>query len=168
MNRSGREAQAFRPFFRHSRMCNKSRGFSLVELIVTIAVLGIVAVIAVPRFMGRDGFDSRGFYDQSAAVIRLAQKTAVAWRRDVFVCVTTSTVTAGTAAGCATPLTFQTSGGNAVATAPSGVMLNAVNFSFDRLGRASAAVTLTFTSSIAGDPARQIAVTAETGYVAVN
>jgi hypothetical protein len=36
------------------------------------------------------------------------------------------------------------------------------------MGRASADTTITFTSTIAGDPARQIVVTAETGYVAAN
>jgi hypothetical protein len=55
-----------------------------------------------------------------------------------------------------------------VETAPSGVTLNAVEFSFDGLGRPSAAATITFTSTIAGDPARQITVAAETGYVTAN
>ncbi len=139
-----------------------------MELVATIVVIGVLAALAVPRLIGRDGFDSRGFYDKSVAVVRLAQKTAVAWRRDVFVCVTLTQVRAGTAAGCATALTNPVSGGAASETAPDGVTLNTVSFSFDRLGRPSSAVTITFTSTIAGDPARQIAVTAETGYVAAN
>jgi type IV pilus assembly protein PilA len=33
-------------------MYNKSNGYSLVELIVTIAILGIIAAIAIPRLTG--------------------------------------------------------------------------------------------------------------------
>jgi len=145
----------------------KSAGFTLVELVVIIALLGILAAVAAPRFFQTSTFQSRGFYDKSVAVVRLAQKTAVAWRRNVFVCVTATTVGAGEASGCATKLTYP-SGGQASETAPSGVTLNVVEFSFDGLGRPSTAATITFTSSIAGDPARQITVAAETGYVAAN
>jgi MSHA pilin protein MshC len=146
----------------------RTAGFTLVELVVIIAIVAIIAVVAAPRFFEAGSFDSRGFYDKSVAVVRLAQKTAVAWRREVHVCVTATQVIAGTAAGCATPLTYPVSGGAAAETAPNGVTLSPVNFTFDGLGRPSAGVTITFSSTIAGDPARQIVVAAETGYVAAN
>ena len=155
-------------------------GFTLLELITIIAIVGILAIVAVPRLGNRDSFDSRGFYDRAAAVVRAAQKTAVAWRSTttsgtiVFVCVTGTQVTAGTRNTCATPLVGPS--GNLSFGAPPGVTLNAVIFGFDGLGRPvnSAGVTLvttttiTFTSTIAGDPARQITVAAETGYVTAN
>ena len=142
-------------------------GFTMTELVVAIVVTGVLAAMAIPRFVGRDAFDSRGFYNEAQAVVRYAQKTAIAWRRTVFVCVATGSVRAGTVAGCATTLTHPTTGNALTATAPSGVTLSpAGNFSFDGMGRPSgAAVTVTFTSTIAGDPARQIVVEAETGYV---
>ncbi|MBX3661419.1 MAG: prepilin-type N-terminal cleavage/methylation domain-containing protein [Burkholderiales bacterium] len=146
----------------------RTAGFTLVELVVIIAIVAIIAVVAAPRFFEAGSFDSRGFYDKSVAVVRLAQKTAVAWRREVHVCVTATQVIAGTAAGCATPLTYPVSGGPASETAPNGVTLSPVNFTFDGLGRPSAGVTIIFSSTIAGDPARQIVVAAETGYVAAN
>lgn len=146
----------------------KTAGFTLVELVVTIGILAIMAAVAAPRFFQASTFESRGFYDTSAAIVRLAQKTAVAWRRPVYVCVTASQVRAGTAAGCGTPLTYPTSGEQAVRNAPSGVTLNAFEISFDGLGRPSAGATITFTSSIAGDPARQITIAAETGYVSAS
>lgn len=146
----------------------KTAGFTLVELVVTIAILAIVAAVAAPRFFQTSTFESRGFYDKSAAVVRLAQKTAIAWRRPVFVCVTASQIRAGTATGCATALTYPAGNTPASETAPAGVTLNAVEFSFDGLGRPSAGTVITFTSSIAGDPARQINVAAQTGYVTAN
>lgn len=147
---------------------SRCAGFTLLELITVIVIMGILALVSVARFAGMEGFDSRGFYDKAVATVRFAQKTAVAWRRPVFVCVTATQVAAGTAAGCATPLTNPVTNSAAVEVAPSGVTLNALNFSFDGLGRPSAAITITFTSTIAGDPARQITVAAETGYVVAN
>lgn len=151
--------------------CDSTRdlGFSLVELVTVIAVAGLIAAIAVPRFVGPDTFKSRGFYDEATGVVRFAQKTAIAWRSPVFVCVAADSVRAGTAAGCATPITHPTTGGPLVATAPAGVTLSVsplpAEFSFNGLGRPTDGKMITLTSTIPGDPPRQIAIAAETGYV---
>ncbi len=148
-------------------MRHSEHGFTLVELVVIIVILGVIAVVAGSRFMARDGFDSRGSYDEATAIVRFAQKTAVAWRRPVYVCVAATQVTASAAPGCATPLTNPVTGGLAQRNIL-GATLNAVAFNFDGLGQANANVVITFTSTVAGDPARQIAVTAATGYIAAN
>jgi MSHA pilin protein MshC len=70
-----------------------SRGFTMVELILVIVVAGILAAVAVPRFVGRSGFDTRGFADQLAATVRFAQKLAVAQHTDVYVQLTTNDAT---------------------------------------------------------------------------
>ena len=143
------------------------RGFTMVELVVTLLIIGLLAAIVMPRFMGSSEFASRGFYDEAQSVVRYAQKTAIAWRRPVYVCVTATTVSAGTVSGCGTLVVHPITGNPLTTTAPSGVTLTAANFSFDGGGRPSpnAQTTITFTSGIAGDPARQIVVEAETGYV---
>lgn len=145
----------------------KQHGFTITELVVAISIVGVLAAVAIPRFVATNSFESRGFYDEAQAVVRYAQKTAIAWRSSsIFVCVAATSVRAGTAAGCATPLPHPTTGGALVASAPSGVTLSPIgDFSFDGLGRPSAGTTIVLASTIAGDPARQIVIEAETGYV---
>jgi len=149
----------------------RARGFTLVELVTVIIVLGFLAAGLGPRLIGRDAFASRGFYDEAQSVVRYAQKTAIAWRKQVYVCVTATAVKAGSLNnGCASSLLVHPATGAALTTTapPSGVTLSPTgNFSFDGAGRPNpnAQVTIAITSTIAGDPARQIVVEAETGYV---
>jgi MSHA pilin protein MshC len=147
----------------------RHRGFTLPELVMTIVVVGILAVMAAPRFVSWTGFASRGFYDEAQGVVRLAQKTAIAWRSSIFVCVSATDVSAISNNNCAAPVLLThptTPGGYLKSTAPTGVTLSstAASFSFDGLGRPSAPATITLTSTITGDPARQIVVEAQTGY----
>jgi MSHA pilin protein MshC len=62
---------------------SKCTGFTLVELVVIIMMVGILAVVALPRFTGKHGFEERGFRDQVAAGLRHAQKAAIGARRQV-------------------------------------------------------------------------------------
>lgn len=55
-----------------------SRGFTLVELVMVIVIIGILAVVVGPRFFERRVFDERLFYEESLAAVRYGQKLAVA------------------------------------------------------------------------------------------
>lgn len=152
---------------RHSAL-----GFTLAELVMTIAIIGILAVMVAPRFVSSRNFMSRGFYDEAQAVVRYAQKIAIARRTTVLVCVSVNEISAISSNDCTAPtptyLPHPVGGADLRRIAPDGVTLGSVpvsNFTFDGLGRPSAEVTITLTSTIADDPARQILVAAETGYV---
>jgi len=152
-------------------MPRQARGFTLTELVMTIVIIGILAVIVAPRFMSSQPFETRGFYDEAQAVVRYAQKVAIAQRRTIFVCVSANEIAAISNNDCTSPayLAHPVGGGHLRAASRGGVTLGPVtSFSFDGLGRPSAATTVTFTSTVAGDPARQIIVEAETGYVRRN
>lgn len=55
-----------------------SEGFTLVELIVVILIVGVLAAVAMPRFVDNTTFAERGYYEELVAALKFAQKTAVA------------------------------------------------------------------------------------------
>lgn len=66
------------------------RGFTLVELITVMVIVGIMAVAVLPRFFTVSEFEDRGSVDQVKSILRFAQKTAIAQRRNISVTISTA------------------------------------------------------------------------------
>lgn len=158
-------------------------GFSLVELIVTIVIAGILAVVVAARFVGKGGFESRAYFDEAITVVRQAQKVAIAQRRNVVVVVTVDRIAVCYTAACVARVTTTASLNRSSTTTaanclndatwlcagrPAGVSpinSTAANVTFDALGRPSTTATITISGAESGDIARQLVIQPETGYV---
>ena len=55
----------------------RARGFTLVELVIVMTVIGILAVTLGPRFFTQSVFSQRGYADELASALRFTQKAAV-------------------------------------------------------------------------------------------
>jgi MSHA pilin protein MshC len=164
----------------------KLAGFTMLELVVTIVIVGTLAAVATARFVSKGGFESRGYFDETITVVRHAQKIAIAQRRSVVVEISADRVAVCYVAGCAgaaanrVRATLELNRSSSMAQnclndtgwlcagRPDGVSpigTTAASITFDALGRSSTAATITISGSEAGDRTRQIIVEPETGYV---
>lgn len=70
------------------------RGFTLVELLIAISLVGILATVAVPRLLERSALDERAAADELRALLRASRSLALAQERDVCVLVAAARVRA--------------------------------------------------------------------------
>ena len=68
----------------------QATGFSLIEMITVVVLLSILGVVALARFGDQDAFAARGFFEDTVAAVRFAQKFAVSSGCDVRVVTTAS------------------------------------------------------------------------------
>ena len=168
------------------------RGFTLVELVAVIIVMGILGAVGASNFFDRDTFDSRAFGDETSALMRYAQKLAIAQNREVFVHLQANRIalcyTDACGAGSQVLAPGGTNNGSATTTAacidttwacaapPPGITLTtATAFYFDPMGRpfrqtdplrTPNSTFATLAVGVAGGAQlRTLTVEAETGYV---
>lgn len=144
------------------------RGFTLVELVTVMLLMGILAAVGVARMADRQSFDALGYADQIRQTIQYARRLAVAQRRNV--CVTAAagglTVTQAVAYGaaCSTGAIDPSTGSAFNLPVPHGVTLSAASIQFDSQGRQISGATVTVTATGDGS-SRVVTVENETGYV---
>ena len=78
----------------------RAHGFTIVELVTVMVILGLLAAVAMPRFFQKDSFDARSFADQNVSMLRYAQKLAIAQNRPVFVLLNGSRIALCFSAAC--------------------------------------------------------------------
>jgi MSHA pilin protein MshC len=57
---------------------DRMRGFTLIELVATIVIMGILAAVAAPHFSDSSTFRERGYNDEIASALKHAQRVAIA------------------------------------------------------------------------------------------
>jgi MSHA pilin protein MshC len=147
----------------------KCRGFTMIELIMIMLIVGILAVVAIPKIADKSVFQVRGFTDQVRSGLQYAQKTAIAQRRSVCATLTATSLAltkessngAGNACTSGISVTSPTGGAFAI-TAPGSVTLSSTagTITFDALGQNTASSA---TVTVAG--AASVVVEQVTGYV---
>jgi len=144
----------------------EQRGFTIVELIMVIVILGIFAAVVGPRFFDRKVFDERLFFEETVSAVRYAQKLSLAGGCLTEVSLGTGGYHLRRAANCTSgAFSAEVQGPDgqtpfANTGVPTGVSVSATNFPvvFDSLGRPSGAASATI-------GAFTFSVTAETGLV---
>ncbi|MFT3858377.1 MAG: prepilin-type N-terminal cleavage/methylation domain-containing protein [Aquabacterium sp.] len=150
----------------------RQAGFTMVELVVIMVIVGILAVYALPKMAAAINLRQDSWRDQLVSTLRYAQKSAVAHRRLVCVDVQATTVSmtiapANPATTCTTALTGPDGNATFATSDDSSVATSTMVLYFQPDGRVTtdgAGATAT-NRTISGTGLTSITVYAETGYV---
>nr|WP_320049028.1 prepilin-type N-terminal cleavage/methylation domain-containing protein [uncultured Desulfuromonas sp.] len=116
-----------------SRTITSHKGFTLVELVVVLVILGILSAVIAPRFFELDDYQSRAFRDELVSALRYAHKRAVASSQNVRVVIQADGFSLDYGNG-ASPVAHPTKG-NFVNQNASPVALNPQIVTFNALGQ---------------------------------
>jgi len=152
-----RRRAAHRSLHRSGRIgFDRHGGYTVIELVLVIALLAILSAVAAPRFFDNTAFDERAYVDELASSLRYAQKVAVASGCRVRVDIAASSYSltqqipqAGHCdpADASFPLQVRLSTGEVMSgSAPTGIVAApAVSVVFDALGRTNFATNQALT-----------------------
>lgn len=152
---------------RHPAPRYATQGFTMIELVIVIVLLGILSVTVLPRLSGSSEFRIAQLRDEVAAAVRFAQKTAVSHRRKVCIDVSGDELSlriAQTHAGaCDTALAIP---GGAATVRVNGVSLSVIptTLVIEPSGQVVGNGSLTYEFSIGGGE-YTLTLWAETGHV---
>lgn len=139
---------------------NKNAGFTLVELIVVILLIGILSISIAPRFFGVSAYEDRKAIDELLTALRHTQQMAMNRGGGIQLVLTANNFTVQRSGGGnlrspdgVTPYSKAFPDNVAVSSTPA--LPSTINY--DRLGRANTGYTITVGS-------QTITIEQETGY----
>jgi MSHA pilin protein MshC len=154
-------------------------GFTIIELVVVIIVIGILSVAVFPNMNLMQGFNEAGYKDAIKSGLEFSRKSAIGQRRNVKVALSNSALTFtidndvldGASAGTypralALPARslFCSPGVTNMVCAPSGVALTGTNtIVYTPLGKLSGGAAASYV--VSGKASFSVTVEGETGYV---
>ena len=148
---------------------SRTSGFTLIELIMVIVVLGALSIFVAPRFSSKTSFDTLSFHQELKTAIRFAHKLSIASGCEVQVVLTANSYSLFYPnTSCNPPDAFGTNpvnhpvqSGAYTGSSPSSVTISSFgNFFFTASGAPSSSGTITINPG-----GRQIVVNSLTGFV---
>lgn len=138
-----------------------ARGYTLIELVTVLAVVGILVVAAAPALTDRSALQARGFADALRAMLRHSRALATAQQRDVCVQVNALQAQALWACNAATPVAAPGNSAAWVLDVPAGLAITGtLSLRFNADGQPVPNTTQTLTAG-----PHTITVHRETGFV---
>jgi MSHA pilin protein MshC len=146
----------------------QQKGFTVVELVVVMLLMAVISAVGMSRFASREPFAVQGVADQLVSGLRLAQATALAQRRTVYLQLgaTPASLAVCLDAGCTQPLT-PPGGGTWLVETQNVQLAASLSFSIDPAGAPSFATpqTVQVSSSGGSNPAQPIVIEPGSGHV---
>jgi len=139
----------------------KSLGFTFVELIVVILLIGILSAFVAPRFFDDDTFKARGLADEIVTAIRHAQRLSMTRGQNHEIIITTSSYTVRRSDG--TNVRHPDGSATFSKTFPPNLVTTNKTIDFDQLGR-----PIPNSQESIEIPPFTITVEQETGYAHIN
>lgn len=137
-----------------------SSGFTLIELVVVILLIGIISFVAAPRFFNSSVIMERSAADEIISALRFTQQMAMSRGGGIELSTTANSYNVKyTASGTFLKSPDRTGDYNKTLSLPSGVSISVVTIAFTGLGEPSPNVDTTITIG-----SYTITVEAETGY----
>ena len=151
----------------------KQRGFTIVELVMTIVIMGILAAVVGPRFFDRQVFDQRLYFEQSLTAVRFAQKLALSSGCPIRARIDNGGYALSYASTCGAiasgTVVSDPSGGSFAVGLPSGVSVQqTLDITFNSRGCVAAGTGCGSGSQVGRVGGFSLAVHADTGFVEAN
>ena len=144
---------------------HKQTGFTIVELVMVIVILGILSATALPKFFDENTFSEHAFFDDTLNSVRYTQKLAVATGCSVQISIAANSYSINRGTTCTSSVysldvPHPSSGASDFTGSESGVNVSSTSspIIFYALGNASTDATITVVG-------KSISVVAKTGFV---
>jgi len=152
------------------RQAKNNRGFTLIELVMVIVIVGIMAVAIIPKFGDLRSIGQDKFFDEVVAALRYGKELAVATGCQVRVNLTSGGYALQQRSSCDTSSPFSVAvknpgkEGDFQGTCPSGVTISpAQGIIFGPLGNADFGSSSQYFTVTVGS--QSLRIWAESGYV---